>query len=86
MSSRRTFGSRVVIVPMKRGNRNHRDPDPSEEGRATPEKRIVEGKQYGHTEVLGNTVNETAADSGSGPETPGREFSECGPLVRWHII
>jgi hypothetical protein len=63
---------------MKRGNRNRRDPDLREEGRAAPEKRTAGGKQYGHTEVLGYAVNETAADSGSGPETPRREFGEFG--------
>jgi hypothetical protein len=80
MSSRRTIGPRTAIVPLKRGNRTHRDPDLGEEGRAVPEKRIAEGKQYGHTEVLGYAVNETAANSGSGPETSGRKFSEFGTL------
>jgi hypothetical protein len=77
----------AAIVPMKRGNWTHRDPDLRVEGRAVPEKRADEGKHHGHTEVLGYDVNETAADSvgpevRSGPETPGREFGKFGTSHR----
>ncbi|GHU56293.1 hypothetical protein AGMMS49975_19330 [Clostridia bacterium] len=75
----RTMSSRsAVIIPITQGNRTHRDPGLWKEGRAVPERRTDEGEQYGHTEVLGYTVNETAADSGSGPETPGRKFGKFG--------
>ncbi|MHC6203873.1 hypothetical protein ACYULU_11845, partial [Breznakiellaceae bacterium SP9] len=59
----------AVIVPIKQGNWNHRDPDLRTQGRAAPEIRIVERKQYGCTEIL-CTVNETAADSKSHQKHP----------------
>jgi hypothetical protein len=50
------------------GELNRKDPNLSKEGRVAPGKRTDERKHHGYADILGKDVNETTADSGSGPE------------------